>query len=115
MSAQVIPFPAAPSSIDDLFGQFVWMCHHQFSWENEEEGGYEPPSEVARRCFQGYSGGEGGAEALAEARRHITSGRERIRKRKRVKAWLRSVGVSLDQVRDAEDALFLAYDRLQAR
>jgi DNA-binding PadR family transcriptional regulator len=67
------------------------------------------------RCFSGYAGGPGGAEALAEVRRQIARGQERIRKRKQVKAWLKSLGVSLDQVRDAEDALFLAHDRLQAR
>lgn len=115
MSAQVIPFPVAASASEDLFGQFVWMAHYQFSWENEEESGYEPPSEVASRCFQGYSGGEGGVEALAEMRRQIAIGRERIQKRNRVKAWLRSIGVSVDQVSSAEEALFLAYDRLQAR
>lgn len=115
MSAQVIPFPAPPSSRDDLFGQFVWMCHYQFVWDNEEEIGYEPPTEIAMRCFRGYSGGEGGAEALAEVRRQIARGQERIRKRKQVKAWLKSLGVSLGQVRDAEEALFLAYDYLQVR
>lgn len=41
-----------------------------------------------------------------EVRRQIARGQERIRKRKRVKAWLKSLGVSLGQVRDAEEALF---------
>ena len=115
MSAQVIPFPALPSSRDELFGQFVWMCHYQHSWHNEDEIGYEPTTELALRCFSGYAGGPGGTEALAEVRRQIARGQERIRKRKQVKTWLKSIGVSLGQVRNAEEALFLAFDHLRAR
>jgi hypothetical protein len=37
---------------------------------------------------------------------------QRIKKRNRVKAWLASMGVDLGDIKDAEQALFAAFDRL---
>ncbi len=45
-------------------------------------------------------------------RRNIVEGRKLIEKRNQVKAWLASLGADPENIKDAEQALFFAFDKL---
>jgi len=113
MSAKVIQFPRQLSN-EQLFCQLTWVLGHQDEWDNEEEDGCQQLSEAAHHHFHQHAKKGLGPEEWASVRKRISEGRERIRKRNRVKAWLQSIGVELGQAQDAEQALFLAYDRLRS-
>jgi hypothetical protein len=49
---------------------------------------------------------------LTEVRRDTAEGRKLIEKRNLAKSWLASLGVDLDGIKDAEQALFAAFDKL---
>jgi hypothetical protein len=94
-----------------------WMMGNCDKWATVETEGAEQDAYLSpkQRQFMKLLDKEWGKVAvptMAEMRRRIADGRKHIEKRNAVKAWLASLGVDLGEIKDAEQALFAAFDKL---
>lgn len=124
MSAAVLQFPAkvqlqAKRRMNrvDVEARHRWLRKHAADWTTEETGGTDPAEYLPPRVRQlmkllDKEWGSTPRPTMTQLRRDIAEGRKVIEKRNRVKAWLASMGVDLDSIKDAEQALFTAFDKL---
>lgn len=102
----------------ELDARHSWMMSNRGKWETEATDGAEYMSArvaMLMKLMDEKLGPVGGQRmTVARMRRDIAEGRKLIEKRNRVKAWLASLGVDLDHIKDAEQALFAAFDKLGA-
>lgn len=119
MSAVILEIPAkvqrkAKQRMNrvELYARHSWMMGNRGNWETEAVDGVEYPSspqviqlsKMAREMM-------GLPELTMERmRRNIAEGRKLIQKRNAVKAWLASLGADLENIKNAEQALFFAFD-----
>lgn len=94
-----------------------WMRKHAARWATEQTEGWEGAEYLNPRVRQLMKllDKEWGAikgPTLTEMRRDIAKGRKLIEKRNLAKSWLASLGVDLHGIKDAEQALFAAFDKL---
>ncbi|MEW9623249.1 hypothetical protein [Rhodanobacter geophilus] len=127
MSAVVLQFPAkvqrqAKRRMNrvEVDARHRWMIRNRSKWETEETEGIDPRECLPPRVRQlmellDKKWGAVKGPTMAEMRRDIAEGRKLIEKRNRVKAWIASLGVDLESIKDAEQALFAAFDELAAR
>jgi hypothetical protein len=122
MSAAVLQFPAkvqrqANRRMDrvELEARHRWMMGAKGEWENEQVNGaeYEPADPMYRMAKtilrEHFAMPE---PTVTQMRREIIQGRRLIERRNRVKRWLASLGVDLAEVKNPEQALFAAFDKL---
>jgi hypothetical protein len=120
MNAVVLQFPAqtqrkAKSRLSrvELDARHQWMMRRRAHWETVATDGaeYDTPMgsqlKALIRTRKGWS-----APTAAKMRQNLAEGRKLIEKRNAVKAWLASMGANLDDIKDAEQALFFAFDQL---
>lgn len=126
MNAALLQFPAkvqrqAKRRLNrvEMEARHRWMRNACDNWETEATDGatYETNIAVVRmkELLRAQSPKEWPLPTTERMRRDIAEGRKRIEKRNAVKAWLASIGADLDNIQDAEQALFFAFDRLQGR
>lgn len=99
----------------DVHAHFSWMCSNSEKWETEVTDGTEVDEPMVARLIMEMRKqfpGEYPEPTMERMRREIAEGRQHIQKRNRVKAWLASLGVDVDNIKDAEQALFAAFDKL---
>jgi len=124
MNAAVLQFPAkvqrqAKRRINrvEMDARHSWMMEHSRKWETVATDGakYETdPCVVQLKKLLNKK--MGWPELTMERMRHdIAEGRKLIEKRNAVKAWLASLGADLENIKDAEQALFFAFDQVQVR
>jgi hypothetical protein len=100
----------------ELNARHSWMMEQKNKWEAETTDGvkYETNimvvrlKEMARKKWPN----EFPPLMITRMRCDIAEGRKLIEKRNAVKAWLASIGVDVVSVKDAEQALFAAFDNL---
>lgn len=122
MNAVVLQMPAkvqraAKRRINrtELEARHSWMMGNHRKWETEVTDGANYPEPMVARLMDAMRKewkDEFPPLTMARMRRDITGGRNLIEKRNRVKSWLVSLGVDLADVKDAEQALFAAFDKL---
>jgi hypothetical protein len=92
------------------------MMKNRGKWETETTDGsiYEtnPVCVETKQMMRQMWPEEFGVLTMERMRRDIAEGRKLIEKRNRVKAWLASMGADMESIRDAEQALFFAFDKL---
>jgi|SRR6185312_6164102 len=92
-----------------------WMMKHRDEWGNEATGGVDYPEPRVQRLMDLMCERDPDRWprlTMARMRRDIAEGRKEIEKRNRVKAWVASLGVDMTNIKDAEEALFAAFDKL---
>lgn len=120
MSAAVLQFPAkvqrqAKRRRDavDVEERRNWMTANAGRWETVETDGRKPLNPrvqwLVREVYK-----MDGLKPPTTSQKHArnVADCQRIQKRNAVKAWLTSLGVDLDCIKDAEQALFAAFDKL---
>ena len=123
MNAAVLQFPAkvqqqAKRRMNrvELDARYNWMMQNCNKWETVAIDGVDYPNPMVHQLKAVVRKQMGWAEpTVSKMRRDITEGRKLIEKRNAVKAWLASVGADLDNIKDAEQALFFAFDHSQGR
>ena len=99
----------------DVAERSNWMLDHASKWETVQTDGRTPINhnvqQLVRLLYE-----KDGLKPPTTAERHArnVANCQRIQKRNRVKAWLASLGVDMDNIKDAEQALFAAFDKLVA-
>lgn len=123
MSAAVLQFPAkvqrqAKRRMNrvELDARHSWMMENRGKWETETTDGaiYETNANVARlkAMVREMWPGEFAPLTMERMRCDIAEGRKLIEKRNAAKRWLASLGVDLAEIKDPEQALFAAFDKL---
>ncbi|MEW9624697.1 hypothetical protein [Rhodanobacter geophilus] len=123
MSAVVLEMPRAVQRTAkrrmnrvELDARHSWMMENRGKWETEATDGavYETSINVVRikEMIRDMWPDEFPSLTMERMRRDIAEGRKLIEKRNAAKAWLASLGVDLESIKDAEQALFAAFDRL---
>lgn len=124
MSAVILAMPAkvqrkAKQRMNrvEMDARHTWMMDNREKWETVATDGAtysEPMVERLVKEMRKKWPGEYPEPTMERMRRDIAEGRKRIQKRNAAKAWLASLGVDLDNIKDAEQALFAAFDKLNA-
>lgn len=101
----------------DVEARHRWLAKHAADWKTDQTDGVEPAEYLEPRVRQlmkllDEKWGKIPEPTMAEMRQEIADARKRIEKRNAVKAWLSSLGADLDNIKDAEQALFAAFDKL---
>jgi hypothetical protein len=124
MNAVVLEFPATVQrqakrrmNRVEIEARYRWTKDNCDEWATVETEGAEPGPNLSPRQWQlmkllDEKWGKVAGPTMAEMRRRIADGRKHIEKRNRVKAWLASLGVDLENIKEAEQALFAAFDKL---
>lgn len=122
MSAAVLKFPAKVQrqakkrrNAVEVAERHNWMMDNASKWETTQTDGRKPLNPRVEWLVKVLYEQEGKSPpSTAEVHARNVADRQRIEKRNRVKAWLASLGVDLDHIKDAEQALFAAFDKLGA-
>lgn len=113
--ATVIRFPGALIG-DDLHEQWEWMSDNSRKWETTDTYGRKPFNKNVFAMLQGMAMADGLPPITERTmRKEVQEGRARIETRNRVKAYLERRGVNLDNVRNAEDALFALFGFVEVK
>lgn len=122
MSAVVLQFPAKamkPKRSEArirLEARHSWMMRNKGDWTNEQTDGQvherNDPLYLMVKAALRERFGVRPEPTQADLRREIAEGRGLIEKRNRVKRWLASLGVDLAEIKNPEQALFAAFDKL---
>lgn len=124
MSAALLEFPKsvqrqAKRRINrvEVDARHSWMMGNRTKWETAATDGAEYETNPMQIRFAKLLREKMGWPELTmeRMRRDIAEGRKLIEKRNAVKAWLASMGADLDNIKDAEQALFFAFDHSQGR
>lgn len=127
MNAVVMPFPEkiqrqAKRRLNrvEVEARHRWMVESATKWKTEAVGGAiyleaMTPREIMFNKILDEKWGPVPKRTMTHLRHGIAEGRRLIEKRNRVKAWLAAMGADLDNIKDAEQALFAAFDALHAQ
>lgn len=120
----VIQFPAKIQrqakhrmELVEIDARHSWMMRNRGKWETEATDGaeYDDPMTARLKVAMRERWPDRYPPLTAQKmRRDIAEGRRLIEKRNAVKAWLASLGVENAGIKDAEQALFAAFDKLSA-
>jgi hypothetical protein len=106
--AEVVPFPSLHRA--DFWKRWMWLKRFGDDWAVDQPGDVD---EAVPSCSrEGERAKRLGSVFAKMARSELPDLEARLRKRSYVKDWLESLGVDMARVRNAEDALFYAFDRL---
>lgn len=122
MSAAVLKFPAKVQrqakrrlNYVELDARHSWMMENRNKWDNVATDGvkyHEPMVALLMTKMREIDPVSYPPMTAQRMRCDIAEGRKLIEKRNAAKRWLASLGVSLDNIKDAEQALFAAFDKL---
>lgn len=123
MNAVVLQFPAkvqrqAKRRMNrvELDARHNWMMEHRTKWETGATDGADYPNPMVHQLKALVRKRMGWAEpTVSKMRQNLAEGRKLIEKRNAAKAWLASMGADLGSIKDAEQALFFAFDHSQRR
>lgn len=122
MSAAVLQFPARVQrqakrrmNLVELDARHSWMMENRGKWETAATDGvkYHEPMVALLMAKMREMDPVAYRPMTAHRMRHdIGEGRKLIEKRNAAKRWLASLGVDLAEIKNPEQALFAAFDKL---
>lgn len=122
MSAAVLQFPEKVqrqarrrTNRVELDARHAWMMQNRDKWQTQATDGrtyVEPMVYRLMEALQKKLPDKYPPLTMKRMRSDIAEGRKLIEKRNQVKAWLVSLGADPDNIKDAEQALFFAFDKL---
>ncbi len=97
----------------DVAERSNWMLDHASEWKTVQTDGRTPINHNVQRLVRLLYEKDGlKPPTTAETHARNVEDCQLIQKRNRVKAWLASLGVDMNNIKDAEQALFAAFDKL---
>lgn len=120
MSAAVLKFPAKVQrqakkrrNAVEVAERHNWMMDNASKWETTQTDGRKPINPRVEWLVKVLYEQEGRSPpSTEELHTRNVADRQRIEKRNAAKAWLASLGADLKSLKDAEQALFFAFDKL---